>query len=384
MEKNMLEELKFKFIKFANKEYYDKLISNVALEVYTKNLDKLQFFKKYSEDFAKDFIIDIDNKIKEFFYNDLKNVNYDNLKKRIYTINKKSQESVIKKLIDDNEFETLKNIIVNKDKISRVYELSKEIFLPRFSEEQEEIVNLKSKELLLSKIISLDNTGIVLNEYLKQILGAIDEKVKYKEDYFQKVLNNAENPLFFNKKELENIFNINVSKETILDFINKEENKLYLSKSNHPKMLLVILDYLEIDKFEQYELIKNKIDNEYIIKIFCLNNNLEELLIKEKSLLINDNKSINISDYSNEKTNILIESLIDINNVSNYKTKGALIEKLNEHIPIKLTLEDFDVKYSQVEKYCLKDINESDFNDLIKEKENYIIQKLDDKLRNFG
>ncbi len=380
----MLEELKFKFIKFANKEYYDKLISNVALEVYTKNLDKHQFFKKYSEDFAKDFIVNIDNKIKGFIYNDLKNGNYDNLKKGIHTISKGFQESVIKKLIDDNEFEALKNIIVNKDKISRVYEVSKEIFLPRFSEEQEEIVNLKSKELLLSKIISLDNTGIVLNEYLKQILGAIDEKVKYKEDYFQKVLNNAENPLFFNKKELENIFNINVSKETILDFINKEENKLYLSKSNHPKMLLVILDYLEIDKFEQYELIKNKIDNEYIIKNFCLNNNLEELLIKEKSLLINDNKSINISDYSNEKTNILIESLIDINNVSNYKTKGALIEKLNEHIPIKLTLEDFDVKYSQVEKYCLKDINESDFNDLIKEKENYIIQKLDDKLRNFG
>lgn len=380
----MLEELKFKFIKFANKEYYDKLISNVALEVYTKNLDKYQFFKKYSEDFAKDFIVNIDNKIKGFIYNDLKNGNYDNLKKGIHTISKGFQESVIKKLIDDNEFEALKNIIVNKDKISRVYEVSKEIFLPRFSEEQEEIVNLKSKELLLSKIISLDNTGIVLNEYLKQILGAIDEKVKYKEDYFQKVLNNAENPLFFNKKELENIFNINVSKETILDFINKEENKLYLSKSNHPKMLLVILDYLEIDKFKQYELIKNKIDNEYIIKNFCLNNNLEELLIKEKSLLINDNKSINISDYSNEKTNILIESLIDINNVSNYKTKGALIEKLNEHIPIKLTLEDFDVKYSQVEKYCLKDINESDFNDLIKEKENYIIQKLDDKLRNFG
>lgn len=382
----MLEELKFKFIKFANKEYYDKLISNVALEVYTKNLDKHQFFKKYSEDFAKDFIINIDDKIKGFIYNDLKNGIYDNLKKGIYTINKESQESVIKKLIDDNEFEALKNIIVDKDKISisRVYEVSKEIFLPRFSEEQEEIVNLKSKELLLSKIISLDNTGIVLNEYLKQILGAIDEKVKYKENYFQKVLNNAENPLFFNKKELENIFNINVSKETILDFINKEENKLYLSKSNHPKMLLVILDYLEIDKFEQYELIKNKIDNEYIIKNFCLNNNLEELLIKEKSLLINDNKSINISDYSNEKTNILIESLIDINNVSNYKTKGALIEKLNEHIPIKLTLEDFNVKYSQVEKYCLKDINESDFNDLIKEKENYIIQKLDDKLRNFG
>lgn len=382
----MLEELKFKFIKFANKEYYDKLISNVALEVYTKNLDKHQFFKKYSEDFAKDFIINIDDKIKGFIYNDLKNGIYDNLKKGIYTINKESQESVIKKLIDDNEFEALKNIIVDKDKISisRLYEVSKEIFLPRFSEEQEEIVNLKSKELLLSKIISLDNTGIVLNEYLKQILGAIDEKVKYKEDYFQKVLNNAENPLFFNKKELENIFNINVSKETILDFINKEENKLYLSKSNHPKMLLVILDYLEIDKFEQYELIKNKIDNEYIIKNFCLNNNLEELLIKEKSLLINDNKSINISDYSNEKTNILIESLIDINNVSNYKIKGALIEKLNEHIPIKLTLEDFDVKYSQVEKYCLKDINESDFNDLIKEKENYIIQKLDDKLRNFG
>ncbi len=380
----MLEELKFKFIKFANKEYYDKLISNVALEVYTKNLDKHQFFKKYSEDFAKDFIINIDDKIKGFIYNDLKNGNYDNLKKGIHTISKGFQESVIKKLVDDNEFEALKNIIVNKDKISRVYEVSKEIFLPRFSEEQEEIVNLKSKELLLSKIISLDNTGIVLNEYLKQILGAIDEKVKYKEDYFQKVLNNAENPLFFNKKELENIFNINVSKETILDFINKEENKLYLSKSNHPKMLLVILDYLEIDKFEQYELIKNKIDNEYIIKNFCLNNNLEELLIKEKSLLINDNKSINISDYSNEKTNILIESLIDINNVSNYKTKGTLIEKLNEHIPIKLTLEDFDVKYSQVEKYCLKDINESDFNDLIKEKENYIIQKLDDKLRNFG
>lgn len=382
----MLEELKFKFIKFANKEYYDKLISNVALEVYTKNLDKHQFFKKYSEDFAKDFIINIDDKIKGFIYNDLKNGIYDNLKKGIYTINKESQESVIKRLIDDNEFEALKNIIVDKDKISisRVYEVSKEIFLPRFSEEQEEIVNLKSKELLLSKIISLDNTGIVLNEYLKQILGAIDEKVKYKEDYFQKVLNNAENPLFFNKKELENIFNINVSKETILDFINKEENKLYLSKSNHPKMLLVILDYLEIDKFKQYELIKNKIDNEYIIKNFCLNNNLEELLIKEKSLLINDNKSINISDYSNEKTNILIESLIDINNVSNYKTKGALIEKLNEHIPIKLTLEDFNVKYSQVEKYCLKDINESDFNDLIKEKENYIIQKLDDKLRNFG
>lgn len=380
----MLEELKFKFIKFANKEYYDKLISNVALEVYTKNLDKYQFFKKYSEDFAKDFIVNIDNKIKGFIYNDLKNGNYDNLKKGIHTISKGFQESVIKKLVDDNEFEALKNIIVNKDKISRVYEVSKEIFLPRFSEEQEEIVNLKSKELLLSKIISLDNTGIVLNEYLKQILGAIDEKVKYKEDYWQKVLNNAENPLFFNKKELENIFNINVSKETILDFINKEENKLYLSKSNHPKMLLVILDYLEIDKFEQYELIKNKIDNEYIIKNFCLNNNLEELLIKEKSLLINDNKSINISDYSNEKTNILIESLIDINNVSNYKTKGALIEKLNEHIPIKLTLEDFNVKYSQVEKYCLKDINESDFNDLIKEKENYIIQKLDDKLRNFG
>lgn len=380
----MLEELKFKFIKFANKEYYDKLISNVALEVYTKNLDKYQFFKKYSEDFAKDFIVNIDNKIKGFIYNDLKNGNYDNLKKGIHTISKGFQESVIKKLVDDNEFEALKNIIVNKDKISRVYEVSKEIFLPRFSEEQEEIVNLKSKELLLSKIISLDNTGIVLNEYLKQILGAIDEKVKYKEDYFQKVLNNVENPLFFNKKELENIFNINVSKETILDFINKEDNKLYLSKSNHPKMLLVILDYLEIDKFEQYELIKNKIDNEYIIKNFCLNNNLEELLIKEKSLLINDNKSINISDYSNEKTNILIESLIDINNVSNYKTKGALIEKLNEHIPIKLTLEDFDVKYSQVEKYCLKDINESDFNDLIKEKENYIIQKLDDKLRNFG
>ena len=380
----MLEELKFKFIKFANKEYYDKLISNVALEVYTKNLDKHQFFKKYSEDFAKDFIVNIDNKIKGFIYNDLKNGNYDNLKKGIHTISKGFQESVIKKLVDDNEFEALKNIIVNKDKISRVYEVSKEIFLPRFSEEQEEIVNLKSKELLLSKIISLDNTGIVLNEYLKQILGAIDEKVKYKEDYFQKVLNNAENPLFFNKKELENIFNINVSKETILDFINKEDNKLYLSKSNHPKMLLVILDYLEIDKFKQYELIKNKIDNEYIIKNFCLNNNLEELLIKEKSLLINDNKSINISDYSNEKTNILIESLIDINNVSNYKTKGALIEKLNEHIPIKLTLEDFDVKYSQVEKYCLKDINESDFNDLIKEKENYIIQKLDDKLRNFG
>ena len=382
----MLEELKFKFIKFANKEYYDKLISNVALEVYTKNLDKHQFFKKYSEDFAKDFIVNIDNKIKGFIYNDLKNGNYDNLKKGIHTISKGFQESVIKKLVDDNEFEALKNIIVDKDKISisRVYEVSKEIFLPRFSEEQEEIVNLKSKELLLSKIISLDNTGIVLNEYLKQILGAIDEKVKYKEDYFQKVLNNAENPLFFNKKELENIFNINVSKETILDFINKEENKLYLSKSNHPKMLLVILDYLEIDKFKQYELIKNKIDNEYIIKNFCLNNNLEELLIKEKSLLINDNKSINISDYSNEKTNILIESLIDINNVSNYKTKGALIEKLNEHIPIKLTLEDFDVKYSQVEKYCLKDINESDFNDLIKEKENYIIQKLDDKLRNFG
>ena len=350
----------------------------------TKNLDKYQFFKKYSEDFAKDFIVNIDNKIKGFIYNDLKNGNYDNLKKGIHTISKGFQESVIKKLVDDNEFEALKNIIVNKDKISRVYEVSKEIFLPRFSEEQEEIVNLKSKELLLSKIISLDNTGIVLNEYLKQILGAIDEKVKYKEDYFQKVLNNAENPLFFNKKELENIFNINVSKETILDFINKEENKLYLSKSNHPKMLLVILDYLEIDKFKQYELIKNKIDNEYIIKNFCLNNNLEELLIKEKSLLINDNKSINISDYSNEKTNILIESLIDINNVSNYKTKGALIEKLNEHIPIKLTLEDFDVKYSQVEKYCLKDINESDFNDLIKEKENYIIQKLDDKLRNFG
>ncbi len=146
-------------------------------------------------------------------------------------------------------------------------------------------------------------------------------------------------------------------------------------------MLLVILDYLEIDKFEQYEFIKNKIDNEYIIKNFCFNNNLEDLLIKEKSLLINDNKSINISDYSNEKTNILIESLIDINNVSNYKIKNTLIEKLNEHIPIKLTSEDFNVKYSQVEKYYLKDINEKEFNELIKEKEDYIIQKLSDKIR---
>ena len=118
------------FIKFANKEYYDKLISNVALEVYTKNLDKYQFFKKYSEDFAKDFIVNIDNKIKGFIYNDLKNGNYDNLKKGIHTISKGFQESVIKKLIDDNEFEALKNIIVNKDKISRVYEVSKEIFLP--------------------------------------------------------------------------------------------------------------------------------------------------------------------------------------------------------------------------------------------------------------
>ena len=106
----MLEELKFKFIKFANKEYYDKLISNVALEVYTKNLDKYQFFKKYSEDFAKDFIVNIDNKIKGFIYNDLKNGNYDNLKKGIHTISKGFQESVIKKLVDDNEFEALKNI----------------------------------------------------------------------------------------------------------------------------------------------------------------------------------------------------------------------------------------------------------------------------------
>ena len=154
----MLGELDYKVLKFVSKSYYNKLITNIAKEVYENKINLIEdIYYEYKAPFRGQFISEINNKLKEIIYNDLTNSNYDKLLE-FRQQNKNSNvfnevfEMYIKKVIENKDYNLLNDILM--DKVDE--NLNFEVNNLKFSNQQKEKIK-KEVNYYLTFISKLKN-----------------------------------------------------------------------------------------------------------------------------------------------------------------------------------------------------------------------------------
>lgn len=379
----MIKDTAFKFLKVINKNYYEKLQDNLAEEIYKKEQDP--FSSEYKE---INFFKEINQKVLDLGYNDLINKNYDNfnLINNINNIN--VGEYYLLLLQKNNKYDIISDVLLNKDdNLSSLKKEFNDLLFPKFVDidryDVERYVynkiirNSEYQQKELKNIIDIDNKEIK-NMYIKELLRAIKDCFNnlYFETIHQKKIE-AKDLLDLHLKD-----NLIVSKDDIKSFLIKfYQNNYNVIKDN--VLLLEILEYTEFSNYEKYKFIKNNnFKDEYLIKYF-LEENLEELsneLKVEKKYLELNNKEIDVSTFSTEKIQNLIDTISFINDTKDNSSKTIMLEKLNNQLNQNITIENLTSNIYIKTNYELKDISKEEFEKIefkIKEKE---LEEFDNKL----
>lgn len=390
---------KLKVANLISNSYYDNLITNIAKELYKedKNLSKL-ITNPNEDPFQRKLIVDIDTKLVDFIYNDL--INHKNLRpseiKQEYASNQ-----VLKQLIYNNDFNILKDILINKDfESSKLKELlTKELYPSTFKQNFEHnyshyIVQIDSK---------LNQKLDLLNNILNNV--TIDQKKKITMDYTKSLINSIYE---ISKDQINDKNEINwctieeqmkVYESNLNQYIDYQNifNKDYLTKiisifvytniNNKDEIndvyLLSILNYCGLKKETQFEILKECYNHsDAILKTFLHDIENKEDFFNNKILLKisrNNNDFVDLTKFSEERINLLKDLINLIKEETSLKYKENMIESLNNKFHLNVKLENLDY-IMFVSENTIKDLDKDQFKDLYYESNNERLLKFEEKL----
>lgn len=370
----MYSQLHLKIANIINDNYYDKLVTNLANEKYNN-----RNFIISPYDIDKKYLIDIDNKMIDLMYNDLINTNNIlDINERInYIYNKSYKEfdiytnyNLVKKLIENENYIVLHDILINSEKNtiksfledelytrigykdSELYSNKKYITL-KFNEENKNILELLGQDDRIKQqylINFMNNLNKYLNDevnnYIENKYEYIDVYKKRKELYIEiidKYLIELNEKSYFNFNDIE----IKDKLENIIKNIDQN--------NNYPIFINHLMDYLKIDEYDKYLIFKNHFDSSHsIFKYLTMNENLFE----NKNYLKKDNE--NILEIKNENVSLIKQLLTTIKDEPDLNNKKIMFDKLMTHLKINLEFKDLDFLYINTKKE-IKDLNKEDF-----------------------
>ncbi len=161
----------------------------------------------------------------------------------------------------------------------------------------------------------------------------------------------------------ENIEKIN--ENSIFHFdIKKDLNYIInnIKKDNHnyfyPAFIISLFDYLEIDKYEQYEILKNNFDKtDEIFDSLIKNENgyINKFYLKNKNEVVLELNEVNFKKISELFTTITQEEDLG--------TKQIMFNKLTEHFKLDLDFKDLS-NLNLTTKQEIKDLSKEEFVEL--------------------
>lgn len=404
----MYSRLRLGLAKTISDNYYDKLITNIAKEMYINNNKVLG---KFDPELKIDLMVrvDVDKKISELAYEEVLKGFYSNI------VNNKSNDFVNKtiknKLIQNEEYKVLNDILFqkdffsskNNDNSSLYYYLTKEVF-PSYNLNYGLHNNRKyfdlndSNSILLEKILEFGNNNDIKKQYINKAINTIfnigDYRIqmniensngsKSEKEFIEmskiSFINNIK--LIFDNNKLVDKNDLINNMYQVIDFIN--ENKMNSSKY----LFLAMLDYCEIDNFKQYELLcKNFDKGDYIFKSFLNDMNNQDMFFEETTFLkSNDSKKIELNlIYDNNDIKLINELIGDIKQENNISNKEIMISKLKEKFKINddsISLENINNVFIFNEKN-IKQLSKDEFENLCSMSENIKIKNFEEKLNSF-
>lgn len=390
---------KLKVANLISNSYYDNLITNIAKELYKedKNLSKL-ITNPNEDPFQRKLIVDIDTKLVDFIYNDL--INHKNLRpseiKQEYTSNQ-----VLKQLIYNNDFNILKDILINKDfESSKLKELlTKELYPSTFKQNFEYnyshyIVQIDSKlnqklDLLNNILnhITIDQKKKITIDYTKSLINSIYEISKDQIDDKNEInWCTIEEQIKVYESNLnqyidyQNIFNKDYLTKIISIFVNTNINN---KDEINDVYLLSILNYCGLKKETQFEILKECYNHsDAILKTFLHDIENKEDFFNNKILLKisrNNNDFVDLTKFSEERINLLKDLINLIKEETSLKYKENMIESLNNKFHLNVKLENLDY-IMFVSENTIKDLDKDQFKDLYYESNNERLLKFEEKL----
>lgn len=390
----MYSPLHLTFAKIINDSYYNNLITNLAKEKY--NNPKFGLELKLS-DLPTKHIVDIDDKVIDLMYNDLINTKlslteennksgyspYLNTKERLEYIYDKSNfkydiyasSELLKKLINNENYNILYDVLT-KTKDNRLKTFLEEKIYPTIEYVKNDMyhdrydlkicLNEENKELLNILVNNgtddtIKNQYLIkfmdnLNQHLKDELLKLEDRVPYQEINYKK-------QEMYNDIIKENIEKIN--ENSIFHFdIKKDLNYIInnIKKDNHnyfyPTFIISLFDYLEIDKYEQYEILKNNFDKTDSIFKSLINN--ENCYINKVYLTNKNEVVLKLNEVDFKKISELFTTIIQEEDLG---TKQIMFNKLIEHFKLDLDFKDLS-NLNLTTKEEIKDLSKEEFVEL--------------------
>lgn len=402
----MYSQLQLTFAKLINESYYDKLITNIAKEKYNNP----NFNIKPNELDIK-FIVDIDKKIALFMYNDLINNKlslvkengyspYLDINERIeYIYNKTNAKKdnyinikIVEELIKNENYDILYDILTKtqnnylKEKIEYKIYPNTEIIEDLYSRYDEmKICFNKENEKLLYVLANSGKNGfvgqdkLIEKQYIIKLLNEIKDVFYYNTnqmDFYYSSDDDKENKL----KEI-GLSIINYNLVFINEYINLDLNPrdylkeiiFELSKENDANIFITIfLDHLEIDKYKQFELLKETFDkNHSIFKLLIKDNDSYET---KHYLTYSDSKI----ELEKEKVNTISELLESIKKEQIYDNQIIMFNKFKEYFKLDLSINDLNNMFITTEAH-IKDLSKDEFNELYFKESNERLNEFNNK-----
>lgn len=337
----MINKIKFKIIEILNEEYYNKLLDEVARNIYFGTSDL-----KISGDFGER----VESQLVERLFNlSLKDAQSGIFYKIENSIPEKDYKSFLLRLLLSKD--TTLNVIekIMSDDTIILHKTFNDFIYPTYaSNETHEITNIYPNNELRDNTIKLllTNPSNKFNDnYIKHTLSSIELFVQSEIRHYS----NNQGILFMDKTEelkqakvdlYEEIFskldrNPYVSKDSLLSYLKENKTNLYSST------IFALFDYCELNKAEQKEFIENHL-SKGTLESFLMYNKLNVMDSSDKIILVNsDNKKtiLNLNGYTMSKVEILIDSIRDINSNSNEDVKREMLLSLNETLGSNIELE---------------------------------------------
>ena len=299
----------------------------------------------------------------------------------------------IKENLDNNILERILNDLISKDLMSMEYKnlnvnisdrslklnLQNEI---NFLDEDKNFSRLKYEKFLLeNNIIAAEFENRLKNSELqKRLFDYIGGGIKSPYYLQNKIYINENKKINIQYYDLQNAYDRNVSDEEINNYISENEESLKEAYIDFSYTKIEPSDLIEINQFNEefykkIDEIENDILNEVTLEDIAKKNEItlqnrnnfkfvnEDNVLKE--IYENkDKKEIVLKDKDNY---FLLYQITKINNLLPNKNDTSFRDKVKNRILLK---KKFDLNKNLFEKIQNKDFNDSDFDNLVKNKEN--------------
>lgn len=379
-----MKENLFKVTKYINENFYNKMINNISNDIYQNKKNINDVFKDLL--YKDDLYINIKNKIIELGYEDLLNGNYENLIK-FNNLEYDLYLSICKKLIDDNKYEIIYNILIDNVDIGTFNNKLKEEIFPIYKDKFENrykfgdiINNTIENQNVIYNILKLNlNNNKIKELYIKHLFKSFNDYVKYHSNLEEDIL----------LKDLKFLFEKNYNNNIICD---KNELKNFIKDNfytykifNSNILMLSMFNYLNIDSFEEYTMIKNypfkdndnTLDNYYLEERF---NGFNDIKQDIKFLILDNDFKVDVSNFSNKTIDGIIYNLKNINEIKDKNLKINLLNKLNQQLNSNIQINDLTNEIEFYKKIELKEVTKEEFEMFTKEINNKNFDNLELKI----